>query len=331
MKKFLSMLLSVVLVFGVCSISAFAVAETATDAPATKLVTSIDVSFDFDIGGKKVGDYEDYITINTAGVEFEDNYDGLGAFANFLDGGSAEEYIEGEIYGISVYLTPEDGYAFPLSGDFVVTVNGKEHACSLFIGEQYDEELEEFVEVPTCDFFIIAAIGPEGGFAEGRTSKLIKEISIDIAPVAGMSVADWEEYVKINTPNLEFDDENGYPGAFVYDENYTALPSNYIFVAGQEYYIEAQLAPASGYCFPFDGVEKVTVNGEATEDYYIDSYYNDNYVVVDYASVAGYESASGENSPFDLISNYFTTFFAGIESYFAGIIQRILLIIMLLG
>lgn len=330
MKKTLSIILSFIMVFGIFGLNAFAAAETATDVPSDTVIKEIDLTFDFDIGGKNVLDYEDYTTINTPGIEFEDNYDGIGVVAVPIEGVETEKFIEGEVYNVSFYLTPKEGYVLPLGEDVKAVVNGEEYDCETYVSEQYDEEAEDYVEVPTCHIYIAVVIGPKGGFAYGKTSKLIKEISIDIAPVAGMTVADWEEYIKINTPNLGFDDENGYPGAFVYNEDFAQLPNDYIFVAGERYYIEAQLKPEMGYCFPFNGLDKVTVNGEETIDYYVDSYYNDDYIFIDFVSVSGSEVATGENTFFDSTSNYFTLLFARIENYFVTMIQKILLLFIIL-
>ncbi len=331
MKKTLSIFLALVMALGVFALNSFAAAETETDVPSDTVLKEIDLTFDFDIGGKNVADYKDYITINSSGVKFEDEYDGFGVVAGPVDAGEAEKYIEGEIYGVSIYLTPTDGYVIPLGGKVKAVVNGKEFDSEIFVAEHYIEETEELVEIPTCHIFLTVVIGPQGGFAYGKTGKLINEISIDVNLEAGLKVADWTEYVTINTPNLVFDDQNGFAGAFVYDGAYNQLPNDYVFVAGEEYYVEVQLAPEAGYSFPFDGIEKVTVNGEKTEDYYIGTYYNDDYAVIDFASVTANETAEGSNSVLDSISNYFVLLFAGIENYFATMLENILLLFLILG
>lgn len=325
MKKLFAVLLSLIMALSVFGIRSFAAAETATDAGKVVSVTDIDLTFDFDIGGKAVADYEDYITINTEGVEFEDNYDDLGVYAGQIYSyENAENYLEGEFYGISVYLTPIDGYVIPMGEEVTATVNGEEVECDTFVYHYYDEEADKEIPVPTYQIFVTAVIGPNGGVVEGKTKNIVREISIDVHPEAGMRVGDWEEYITINTPHVILDIENGYPGAYVYDaETYTYLSEDHIFEAGREYEIEVQLTTEDGYCLPFAGLEKVTVNGEETYNYYTGTYSDDGIVFVDYAAVTDYEIPDGENAFFDLVLNYFLDIKTQIETFLRMIINLI--------
>ena len=80
--------------------------------------------------------------------------------------------------------------------------------------------------------------------------------------IAGMDVNDYEDYIEILTEGLQFEDNYGDPGVFVYDITSGDEEEAYSFENGRTYKIYVYLAPESGYKFAntVDG----TVNGEET-------------------------------------------------------------------
>ncbi|MBO5410586.1 MAG: hypothetical protein J6A60_04945 [Clostridia bacterium] len=310
MKKILSVILSLLIVCGVFSVNAFAAVETATDAPSP-MITGIDLTIDFNIGGKKVDDYKNYITINTAGLEFEESDETSAVLASRLYSQTTDEnYFEGEIYGMGIYLTTADGYYFPIGEEVTATVNGTEVLCET--GTYFaDEE----TEIPYAYILVTAIIGKNGKIVEGKTDKLIREISIDVEPVAGMTVGEWKDFVTLNTDNIRFNDIEGLKGVYVYNADYVSLPDYYVFVAGEEYIIEVEVVADAGYCFPFAGLDKLIINGEESEDYSIYTYTEDGVEFIEFVAAVTVSVPEGENSVFDHIINFFAEIAANIQLY----------------
>ncbi len=310
MKKILSVILSLLIVCGVFSVNAFAAVETTTDAPSP-LITEIDLTIDFNIGGKKVDDYKNYIIINTAGLKFEESDDTSAVLASRLYSQMTDEnYFEGEIYGMGIYLTPTDGFYFPVGEEVTATVNGTEVLCET--GTYFTEDE---TEIPYAYILVNAIIGKNGKIVEGKTDKLIREISIDVEPVAGMTVGEWENYVTINTDNVTFSNIDSLKGVYVYNAEYLPLPDNYVFVAGEEYIVEVDMVAENGYCFPFAGLDKLIVNGEESEDYSIYTYSDDGVEYIELVSAVAVSVPEGENSVFDYIINFFAEISANIQLY----------------
>lgn len=311
MKKIVSVIMSLVLALSVFGISAYAGVETATDAPVSSEISEINLSADFDIGGTDVIDVEEYLTIETDGVEFVKT--GIAAMANKLYSQTFEEtFFEGEVYAIGIYLDLEEGYTFEDVENVTAYVNGTKVYCEAYT---YYSETKN-AEVYTCSIIMAAAIGPEGRIVEGKNENLIREIDLDVAPVAGMTAGEWENYVTINTENVSFNDGEGFKGAFVYKaSDLIPLPENYVFEAGEEYIVEVQLVADDGYCFPYLGLDGVTVNGEETEGIIV-SYTLDGTTYTDVAVAITTEVPEGENEFFDYVINFFAEIKAKFEFYF---------------
>lgn len=88
--------------------------ETTVTAKEPKYITSVDITISENLAGMPVSMWENYVTINTPGLEFlEDEYyysvEAYDYFGNFV----YDSFEEGNIYNIFVYLTTEEGYFFP--------------------------------------------------------------------------------------------------------------------------------------------------------------------------------------------------------------------------
>lgn len=221
------------------------------NAFAAKLVDTIDLTVNIE-PGMMMEDYEDYVTINTPGIIFND-YPHVG-ISEIIDEESYSpftEYFEpGCIYEIVIILDVEDGYVFAdRESDFKsVTVNGEEAFFETFINEENEE----------TDCYAV--------YATVETDGVINEIDLTVKPVAGYMIDDYYRYVNINNPGVIFE-ETLAPGVRVTDA-YGADPFNYFIE--EEYSLEICLTPARGCEFSKDEngniqLENVTVNGEAVE------------------------------------------------------------------
>lgn len=86
--------------------------ETTVIAKEPKYITSVDITVSENLEGMPIAQWKDYVTINTPGLKFLDDYASVEVydyFGNFV----YDSFEEGNIYNIFVYLTPEEGYLFP--------------------------------------------------------------------------------------------------------------------------------------------------------------------------------------------------------------------------
>lgn len=245
MKKILSVLLTVVMLFGVFAIVACAESTT---------IDVVELDFDIDIAGVNVYDYEDYIDILTEGLEFEDNYEDPGVFVYDADYESFyDDYVEGETYYMDIYLTPEEGYEL---GDIdTAYVNGYMHRAFVSSYYPYDDELEVYYVCISIEFIV----GEE--LVDNCRIDYV-DVAID-TDIAGFNASDYEEFVYIFTDGLEFEDNYGDPGVYVFDSNGEQFEGE--FVAGETYCFYVYLSPLEGYSFA-DEIYGC-VNGEDVETY----------------------------------------------------------------
>lgn len=94
-------------------------------AKTAKFIKEVSFDIDTDLDGVNVEDWEDYITIKTEGLKFE-NYLGdpaVYAYNSFDE--PVDTFRNGEVYELYIYFTPEEGYFFPFD-EYIesVTVNG---------------------------------------------------------------------------------------------------------------------------------------------------------------------------------------------------------------
>ena len=100
---------------------------TTVTAKEPKYIESVDVALRENLEGMPVFDWENYITINTDGLEFlgGDYYsvEVYDYFGNFV----YDSFENGNIYEINILLKPEEGYFFPTDEYFEnVKLNGEE-------------------------------------------------------------------------------------------------------------------------------------------------------------------------------------------------------------
>ncbi len=100
--------------------------ETTVTAKEPKYITSVDITISENLEGMPVYVWENYITINTPGVKFVEEYDAVDVF-DYFGNWVYDSFEEGNIYDINIYLTTEEGYFFPDYGALEsVKVNGVE-------------------------------------------------------------------------------------------------------------------------------------------------------------------------------------------------------------
>ncbi len=239
-KRILAVVLSILLM-AVIPLNAF----------AAKLVDTIDLTVNVE-PGMMMEDYEDYVTINTPGVKFND-YPHVGIL-EIIDEESYSpftEYFEpGCVYEIIVILDVEDGYVFAdRESDFKsVTVNGEEVFFETFINEENQE----------TDCYAV--------YATVEMDNTVSEIDLTVNPVSGYLIDDYYRYVNINNLGVVFEETLDL-GVKVTD----ALGGDpFDYFIEEEYSFEICLTPARGCEFSKDEsgnikLENVTVNGEAVE------------------------------------------------------------------
>ena len=283
-KKILSVVLSLIMIFGVTSIFASA---------ANTVVDTAEITVDTDIAGVSALDYEEYITVLTSSLEFEDNFDDPGVYVEDIYGDEFEGYfVEGDAYVVTVFLSAKPGYELADYVDSYVNGQWVDSYVTFWIPE--DDE----VYYVTIEFTITVD--------EEFNANLIDEAEIYIdTDLAGYYASDYEYYIDILTYGLEFEDNYGDPGVYVYDEygnDFTGM-----FESGKTYYFQIFLSPVEGYEL----------------DEYVDCYVNDEWVESNVNSwnpggeygdlevvFVGFEvevTAEGESmfSIFDYISNFF--------------------------
>ena len=100
--------------------------ETTVTAKEPKYITSVDITLSENLEGMPVVQWEEYVTINTQGLKFLDDYASVEVydyFGNYV----YDSFEEGGIYNIFLYVTTEEGYFFPHHERLEdVKINGKQ-------------------------------------------------------------------------------------------------------------------------------------------------------------------------------------------------------------
>ena len=294
-KKVLSVLLSLLMIFGSFSVAAFA-------------ATSIsDVSIEVNIEeGMTPDDIEEFISLPD-GLELDCDDGNIPIYVYDsetgapLDEGSAFE--NNVAYDIDIYLKPSEGYSIDDTIKYV-TVNGqKTDDFYAFAGE------DGFVDIYLDDFVINA---------EPYTGTPIEKAEIKIdTDIAGLYVNDYEFYIHILTQALQFEDNYEDPAVFVYDENGDQVYHQ--FKSGETYSFFVYLAPNEGR--RLSGYVEGYVNGEEVSTYtsywYPDS--ENGEVKVDYVELNFEITVEGEKqlTIFERIINFFRNLFDKIISLFS--------------
>lgn len=119
-----------------------------TVTPAEKAVINvIELTIEEDLKGYNVEDYNEYITIETQGVNF-DTYDMYAVCAYNSDYEDVYTFEGGDYYWLVMNFITEDGYIFDPDG-VVITINGVEYNyVSYYVYETEDGVTVEFVSTP---------------------------------------------------------------------------------------------------------------------------------------------------------------------------------------
>jgi len=103
----------------------YIVIEATVTAEKANILKDINIDISNDLADVYVEDWESYVTINTEGLEFDDDNGDPAVFAYDMFDFRVEQYLPGETYYLYIYFTPEEGYVFPEYYEFdSVTVNG---------------------------------------------------------------------------------------------------------------------------------------------------------------------------------------------------------------
>ncbi len=291
-KKALSVILSFVFVFGMFSFA----------ASATEVIYDASILMDFDIEGLIATDYEEYIIINTAGLEFEDNYDDPAVYVyDSNDESFNGEFADGETYTFLVYLSALEG--FELNDEMNAWLNGESVECYV------DYWTPDNTEVYYVEIEFEVTVG-ESVVVPGRVNSL----SIDVNIKDGTKVGDYTEYVEINTDGITYDDNNQYKCVFAYVDGSELTYDDY-FRAGTVYELYLDFTYEDGYWFGTD-FDSVTVNGEEVTDYYIGYYYNESDEIVHYAEIIIEIEPEEELNFIQRIIKFFTDLFEKIVDFF---------------
>lgn len=234
-KRMLSVILSI-LIMTIVPLNAF----------AANIVDSIDLTVEAQ-PGMYLYNCEEYITINTPGLAFSDEFYVYEIHEEESYYPFSDNFEPGCIYELIIILNTTEGYIFAeRESQFEsVTVNGEE-----VYFESYESEGNECYAV----------------FATVEMDNKITEIDITVNPVSGYIIDDYYRYVKINSLGVQFEEtlDNG----VIVTDAFGGDPFDY-FVE-EEYILEICLTPAYGCEFTKDDngniqLENVTVNGEAVE------------------------------------------------------------------
>ncbi len=216
------------------------------NAFAANLVDTIDLTVDVK-PGMMMENYEDYITINTPGVDFSDEFYVYEIYEEESYTPFSDYFEPGCVYELIIILSTTDGYVFAERESLFksVTVNGED-----VYFESYEYE--------GADCYAI--------FATVEMDNEINNIDITLNPAVGYIIDDYYRYVQINTLGVVFE-ETLERGVIVTDA-FGGDPFDY-FVE-EEYMLEICLTPAQGCEFTKDDdgniqLKNVTVNGEAVE------------------------------------------------------------------
>lgn len=296
-KKILSVLFSLVMMFCTFSVAAFAESNT---------VSAISIDVDIE-AGMTPNDIAEYVTINSEGLEFDDDDSNTPVSVYFSDSGdwlSQEVAFENDIaYDIYFYFKVSEGYEFDDSIKYV-TINGKKTDNFYF----YDSEDFRVITIYLYAFIINA---------EPYTDAMIEkaEITVD-TNIAGTYINDYESYIDILTKELQFEDNYGDLAVYVYDENGDRVVKQ--FKSGETYTLYVYLAPKDGKVLA-DYVEGY-INGEEISVYTNYWYPGEDYgdIKVDYVEFNFELTVDGEKqfTIFERIINFFRNLFDKFLDFF---------------
>ncbi len=296
-KKILSVLLSLLMAFGTFSVAAFAESNT---------ISAISIDVDIE-AGMTPNDIAEYVTINSDGIEFDDDDGNTPVSVYFSDSDDVfdqDTAFENDIkYDIYFYFKLAEGYALDDTIKYV-TVNGKK------TDDFYIYASEDFNEINIyLDDFVINAEPYTGAMIEKA------EITVD-TNIAGTYINDYESYIDILTKELQFEDNYGDLAVYVYDENGDRVVKQ--FKSGETYTLYVYLAPKDGKVLA-DYVEGY-INGEEISVYTNYWYPGEDYgdIKVDYVEFNFELTVDGEKqfTIFERIINFFRNLFDKFLDFF---------------
>ena len=293
-KKIMSVLLSLIMAFGVFSIAAFA---------ESTLISEITVDIDIE-AGMTLADIGEFVIIKSDGLELDDD-DGSAAMyvyhsqdgADFTD----EDVFENDVaYNITLFLKPSAGYEFDDSIKYV-TVNGRK--TDKFTIDSYEGHNSVIIYTGiSLENFIIN----EEPYTKSYIEKAEIEFNTDIK---GVSVNDYESYITILTENLEFEDNYGDLAVYVYDSKGNEVTNT--FKSGETYTVYVYLTANNGY--KLSGYVEGSVNGEEVGTYVSAWWPDEEYGVgfVEYVELEYTFTVDGEKefNIFESIINFFRNLF----------------------
>lgn len=234
-KRIFAIILSVI-IMAIVPLNAF----------ASNIVDSIELTVDAQ-PGMNLYNYEEYITINTPGLTFSDEFYVYEIYEEESYSPFTDNFEPGCVYELIIILNTTESYIFAERESLFksVTVNGED-----VYFESYEYDGTECYAV----------------FATVEMDNKLNEIDITVNPAVGYIIDDYYRYVKINSIGVEFEEKLD-SGVKVTD-SFGGNPFNY-FVE-EEYILEICLTPALGCEFAKDdngniNLDYVKVNGENVE------------------------------------------------------------------
>ncbi len=294
-KKILSVLLSFIMVFGVFSIAAFA---------ESTLIREITVDIDIE-AGMTLADIGEFVIIKSDGLELDDDDGSAAMFVNYTEEEVSVEFTDEDVfendvaYTISLFLKPSAGYEFDDNIKYV-TVNGrKTDNFSIDTYEGYNSV------IIYAGIFLENFIINEEPYTKSYIEKAEIEFSTDIK---GVSVDDYESYIKILTENLEFEDNYGDLAVYAYNSKGNEVTK---YKSGETYTVYVYLAANNGY--KLSGYVEGFVNGEEVGTYVSGWWPDEEYGVglVEYVELEYTFTVDGEKefNLFESIINFFRNLF----------------------
>lgn len=245
-KRIISIVISVLMLVSAIPLTAF----------AATTVTDVDLTLDVQ-PGTKMENHEEYITINSQGVQFCEDFgvvvDVSEIYEEELYWPSTDYFNYGCDYEIMVLLSAKDGYTLPEKEDQInsVTVNGED--------VYFEIVTEENLEGGETTVIVV--------YATVIMEKTVSDIALTLSPVADYSIEDYYRYVTIDSMGVDF--EETLDSGVIVTDSYGCDPYNY-FIPDEEYNFEICLTPSWGCEFAKDeegniSLGEVTVNGEAVD------------------------------------------------------------------
>lgn len=254
MKKFLSLILALLMITAIAPVSSFA------EETEPGIITGAKVNIDTDkLVGKTKDEFVQALSVETPGLEIDEE----NIMIIKLNGTMSEtdRYEYSVNYSAQIHLYPQDGYKLSENKtalEEAVTVEGRRS-----IVPNDDNSDEPFVvahyATPAYDEHITVSFlfRPTGPMNVVETIDISFDTEID-----GKTPADYKDFISVNTEGVKMDDENfwatlGYP-------EWPSSQSANVYELDKTYYSAIYIYPEEGYAFPKPVA--VTINGAKTNE-----------------------------------------------------------------